>query len=420
MVSMGNGLLIGFAVVVSACHAASPWILALAVLLWLAVYDSLFPLLTLHKPKDFAHAKSRRFGLQVPPPYPNGWYMVLYSFELTQDVQSVCALGRELAVWRSKTTGKVSVFGAYCPHLGANLSVEGKVEGDCLKCPFHGWKFHGCDGSTKAQGNQAEVYLCQERNGMILIWLDGKRDAARRGRAPAVTATTPEQPDWEVDDGLYDPLVHGQFVGMVEHELCAHISEIPENGADGNHLGTVHAPFVLERLSGWLDHDWKFTWTPNLDSPALKHTAVVDMNLGLRVKHWGLVDALAVHVHVVQTGPALVFEQLTLPLGLGTVYFCSSVTPVSPKLLRYTHAMYCSNWLPRIVAKTLLRGLQVQVNRDVPIWNNKTYRAKPPLTKEDGDAISRFRQWFSQFYSPESETFEQALEWERGQASHDW
>ena len=34
----------------------------------------------------------------------------------------------------------------YCPHLGADLSAGGKVVGDCIECPFHGWKFDGKSG----------------------------------------------------------------------------------------------------------------------------------------------------------------------------------------------------------------------------------------------------------------------------------
>jgi cholesterol 7-dehydrogenase len=348
----------------------------------------------------------------------------MYSFELEDNgaVKSVRALGREFAVWRGDD-GRVSAFGAYCPHLGANLAIGGVVEDNCLKCPFHGWRFNqdgsardspGC-GDTAPHG-KAESYLCVERNHMIMIWLGAKRDALRRGRSvPGVDPREPEVPAWEVpQESLLKE--NTQFVGVVEHILAAHIQEIPENGADGAHLTTVHAPFVISSLSGWVDHDWLFTWTPG--EGKLSHTAVVGMNLGMRVfgRLW---DAMAVKVHVVQMGPALVHEVLSLPLGLGKIYFASSVTPVQPLLLRYTHAMWCSPYLPRIVAKTLLRGLQVQVDRDVPIWNNKTYRSKPYYTKADAN-IPPFRRWFKQFYSEHSETYEQAMAIEKGSMSLEW
>ncbi len=39
---------------------------------------------------------------------------------------------------------------AFCPHLGTNLGVGGKVVDvcgqDCIRCPFHGWTFRGKDG----------------------------------------------------------------------------------------------------------------------------------------------------------------------------------------------------------------------------------------------------------------------------------
>ena len=42
--------------------------------------------------------------------------------------------------------GKAYVLDAYCPHLGANLAVGGQVVGNCIECPFHGWRFNGNDG----------------------------------------------------------------------------------------------------------------------------------------------------------------------------------------------------------------------------------------------------------------------------------
>ena len=53
--------------------------------------------------------------------------------------------GLHLAVFRDES-GQVHAIDAYCPHLGANLAVGGKVTGSCLSCPFHGWRFRGEDG----------------------------------------------------------------------------------------------------------------------------------------------------------------------------------------------------------------------------------------------------------------------------------
>lgn len=48
-----------------------------------------------------------------------------------------------------------------------------------------------------------------------------------------------------------------------------------------------------------------------------------------------------------------------------------------------------------------LMVLLLQFERDVMIWNNKTYISKPMLVKEDS-AIQKHRRWFSQFYSDNS------------------
>ncbi len=110
----------------------------------------------------------RRIG-ELPPAYPNGWFVILESDQLrirsskelnvlgkahhkvfnivglkSQEVL-FDILGLNLVAWRGNS-GKSYVADAYCPHLGAHLGVGGKVSGECIKCPFHGWAFHGTDG----------------------------------------------------------------------------------------------------------------------------------------------------------------------------------------------------------------------------------------------------------------------------------
>lgn len=39
-------------------------------------------------------------------------------------------------------SGTVSVFDAYCEHLGAHLGHGGRVDGENIVCPFHGWEWN--------------------------------------------------------------------------------------------------------------------------------------------------------------------------------------------------------------------------------------------------------------------------------------
>lgn len=88
-----------------------------------------------------AGRKSRKLG-DFPPPFPNGWFHVCSSYELPRaGVKSVTFMGQEIVVFRSSLDDTVGVVDAYCPHLGAHLGAGGTVEGNCIKCPFHGWKF---------------------------------------------------------------------------------------------------------------------------------------------------------------------------------------------------------------------------------------------------------------------------------------
>ena len=91
-----------------------------------------------------------------PPTYPNGWLPVHISEDIIKgQVKPIFALGHDLIIYRG-SSGKVFVFDAYCPHLGANLGVGGTVIGDDVICPFHGWQFNNqgqCVAIPGLQGN---------------------------------------------------------------------------------------------------------------------------------------------------------------------------------------------------------------------------------------------------------------------------
>ncbi len=158
-------------------------------------------------------ASKRRNLSCLPTPngvrYPNGWYLLAESAEISigQTAHRLIA-GKDVALFRgrggdstaatkqtedgnresaasvcaaapavSSAAGAVFALDAVCPHLGANMAVGGKVTGDKLECPFHGWQFSGTSGacvhipySGKIPSNaRAARWQVQERNGGIFV-----------------------------------------------------------------------------------------------------------------------------------------------------------------------------------------------------------------------------------------------------------
>ncbi|XP_058473619.1 cholesterol 7-desaturase nvd [Solea solea] len=347
--------------------------------------------------------RRRRKTGDLPPVYPNGWYRILDSSMLERgDVKDVTVLGQQVAVFRG-LDGRVYALDAYCPHLGANLAVGGRVVGNCIECPFHGWQFGGNDGKcvkipyAEKVPHFAKVHpwpSC-EVNNQILVWFhcDG------------------EDPQWTVPE--QKEITEGQWVyrGRTEHFINAHIQELPENIGDFAHLNFLHTPgfisgtdlrFTGTRICTFLQHIWKAQWEP--ESEPNKHCSRMFLQHTLTVfgQHFSLLD---VHVVARQVGPGLVwlhFEHSFLGRGL----ILQSVTPVEPLLQFVTHTIYYQANVPALIPKFILRVECVQFERDVMIWNNKKYVSKPLLTKEDS-SIQRHRRWFSQFYSDNSPQLQQ-------------
>jgi len=129
--------------------------------------------------KDVANiVRRRRNAGDVPPVYPNGWFSLIASRDVRKgQVRSVSVLGQHFAVFRGKDR-KVYILDAYCPHMGANIGVGGRVIDNCLQCPFHGWTFRGEDGKcvdipyAKKIPDFAKTrqWPCFEANGQIMVW----------------------------------------------------------------------------------------------------------------------------------------------------------------------------------------------------------------------------------------------------------
>eukprot|EP01117_Protostelium_nocturnum_P019242 TRINITY_DN8296_c0_g1_i1.p1 TRINITY_DN8296_c0_g1~~TRINITY_DN8296_c0_g1_i1.p1 ORF type:complete len:437 (+),score=97.11 TRINITY_DN8296_c0_g1_i1:26-1336(+) len=340
----------------------------------------------------------RRMG-NMPPPFPKlGWYRIAWVWDLPREntMHRVDCLGKNLLLIRGKD-GKVSCLDAYCPHLGAELAGGMLKEKDgetCIECPFHGWMFK-TDGScasvpyTDTIPTSAKVkrYEILEQNDMILFWNDENPASYQPIYVPQIS--------------------NGQmkYHGVAEYNVSCHVQEIPENGADVEHLGFLHTP-----MFGPFLYNWSAEWSVHPENPQCSR---IDMKTWFTCFGYRI-PLLWVNPRVVQNGPGLVFLDLKMPIG--NMYSIETVTPLKPMLQRLTHVIYCDWWIPRFVAKLAFYGLVNQLERDIPIWNAKTYQDKPSLAKTEG-SILKFRRWFKQFYGDEINTTTGNL---RVENSRDW
>src|SRR5215471_2778688 len=176
----------------------------------------------------------RENGTPVTParralaPYPSGWYALAFSDELAPGATLARTLaGVELVLFRT-ASGQACAMAAYCPHLGAHLGYGGRVEGEQLRCPFHGFRFD-TTGQCVATGYGAKPPLAAK----IRTW------PLREVNGILLCALTPDgaTPSWEIpqlDTVGWSPLVHRRFV------LSSHPQETTENSVDLGHFAAVH------------------------------------------------------------------------------------------------------------------------------------------------------------------------------------
>ncbi len=300
----------------------------------------------------------RERGPRFPFPIPNGWFIVASSEAVAVgDVLPVYYFGRDLIVFRT-ATGAPRVTGAYCGHLGAHLGVGGKVRGETIECPFHGWCYDGesgrCTDIPYGSGagripSKAAVraYPTIERNGMVWAWhhLEG---AAPFYDVPEVPELS--DPDWS----------QPYTVDYVIRTVC---QEMAENNHDPTHFRFVHGTDDIPQQDVFIDGGYKRV--VGMDGQFIRET----FGLGLGV---------------LRMTDVMIFFTSTTPIDEESVH------------VRWTFIAPMKNGpeAAQQIAESFLGG----VSQDIPIWENKRYVERPVIIKDDRSILDH-REWCQQFYS---------------------
>jgi phenylpropionate dioxygenase-like ring-hydroxylating dioxygenase large terminal subunit len=306
-----------------------------------------------------------------PLPYPNGWFAVEWSRELhVGDVKPIHCFGEDMVLFRTRS-GQARVLDPFCPHLGAHFGYGGRVMGETIRCPFHGWQFDGTTGSCthipycERIPNQARVraWDVQEKNGMVFLW---RHDEGKPPEWDFPALPEIGHPDWS------EPRTF-------ELEIPAPVRDTHENNNDPVHFLYVHGmmdtpPSEIQYAAD--GRHYQITHEGETQTPfGTFRTKLVRDSWGL-----GLTSVRTVGIE--EAG--LLMYSSTTPIDEGRV--------MSRWLLTATN-----NWVD-LAGEEFMKGLTTGVFQDFPVWANKVHRARPVLCEAD-TYLAEFRTWVKQFYS---------------------
>ena len=304
------------------------------------------------------------------PEFPMGWYSVERSHQLAVgEVKPVKAFDRELVLYRTRS-GKAVLQDAFCPHLGAHLGHEGRVVGESVRCPFHGWQF-GTDGNCELipycdeipERARIRTWHTEEKNGEVYMWFHPEN--------------TP--PQWDLPDlpELNDP--NWTAPRYTEHLVPAHVQDICENSCDPVHFRYVHRQTAVPDSSVSIDDDGR---TMHLHS---EMTTADFPN----------------HLHATTYSPGFAMVRTTYGPNAEMVMY-NSAQPISrhETFMRWT--LLVRREIEDLVGDDVMKGIISGLGDDYPIWANKVHKHRPVLCKGD-QTLVMFRKWVRQFYITEQD-----------------
>ena len=156
------------------------------------------------------------------------WWPVALEADAAAGPVALELLGERLVLWRD-AAGNPVLMTDRCPHRGAQLSL-GRVVGDALQCPYHGWRFDTqgrCVAIPALPGFEPPASSSACRHGVQvahgLVWAD--LGGAEQG-PPPLPGLAPRR------------LVYGPF------DVATSAPRAVENFLDTSHFAFVH--------EGWL------------------------------------------------------------------------------------------------------------------------------------------------------------------------
>lgn len=318
----------------------------------------------------------------------SGWYQIGWSgeFELGRAVP-LRYFETELVCYRG-TSGTLYVSDAFCPHFGAHLGHGGTVEDDCIRCPFHGWKW-GPDGrnveipysrpdTMRLRLRQWEV---SEVDGLVLLWYGAEGEPPSWPSPSFIPGHLSVTDDfWEIYPACTDVWTNLRFPPQV----------MAENSGDAAHFRYVHGAAEVPEIIDFEHDDHSF------------RTRFSVRYGGGRPSTWatpgGPVDGrMTTIMHGIGIAAGIIesFE---------TVYTLATTTPIDAQ----TSDHRATVWVPRTrgdgtpleekIRDRWATQQRTQHAADLPVWENMTYIERPMFAAAETKIFKALRRWIEDLY----------------------
>lgn len=317
--------------------------------------------------------------------FPRGWFMIAEAAEVNQKPHAIRYFGQDMVIYRGES-GRVVVIDAYCPHMGAHFAnnttsyvvTEGKqIEGDSIRCPYHGWKFAPEGNCEEIPYSPAPIptkacvksWPVVERYGCVYMWHDPE------GGEPDYDV--PVLPEWEDSEWVHWKIDH---LG----ELNCHPVEIVDNMTDKAHFQPIHGSAEAEYFENAFED----------------HVCRQDFLAGHKT-----LSEEALKIYTWYTGPAILRSRME---GYHPAIIQITHTPIDDGRVKAWHALMvkCADATNPEEAEATAREYQkdsrLALMQDYEIWANKEPCTQHLKVIGDGP-FGKLRTWYKQFYTSREE-----------------
>lgn len=318
---------------------------------------------------------------------PTGWFQIGWSEEIRPgQAIPMKYFGKDLVAFRSES-GSLSVLDAHCKHLGAHLGYGGKVRGDCVICPYHGWVWDSEGSNADVPYQDAPTksklgkYSITEQYGLIYLWHDPAGGLPRDDMTLVDVFNDFEHVEGAPGD--YYPCYPDAVVNKPDEPI--HPQLIQENAADSMHFRYAHGAPEDPELLWFTTENGRWSSGMGFKSPKTKEIALT--------------------LYTQNPSPGLSFAVFD---GRRAHYrLVLSCTPIddTKSHLRVSYFLKRDPHSPEVMPQAI-RDFAVSTEElfeeDARMWRHQRFMQNPVYASQDIKGYTAQRKWSERFYEAEA------------------